>query len=93
MREAGNNLLCIGIYSYDNITNGLFTILLHANRHQGVHSVTLSTCSLLLHTSGCPLAAEDGTRPPHCRIFQVLSVEVLTTEILDVLDSATGVAS
>lgn len=57
------------------------------------HLVALSTCPLLLHTSGGPLAAEDGTSPPYSCIFQVLSVKILTTEILDGLDSTTGVLS
>lgn len=74
-------------------TDYLFSNLLSANRNQGVHSVALSACSLLLHTSGGPLAAEDGTCPPDCCIFQVLSVEALTTQVLDGLDSAAGVAS
>lgn len=57
------------------------------------HLVALSTCPLLLHTSGGPLAAENGTSSPYSCIFQVLSVKILTTEILDGLDSTTGVLS
>lgn len=59
-----------------------------------MHLVALSACSLLLHTSGgSPLATEDGTSPPDCCIFKVLSVEVLATQVLDGFDSATRVTS
>ena len=59
-----------------------------------MHLVALSACSLLLHTSGGgPLAAEDGTSPPDCCIFEVLSIIVLATQVLDGFDSATRVTS
>ena len=70
----------------------LFSVLLFGNRFQDAHLVALSACSLLLHTSGGLLAAEDGTRPLESCIFQALSVEVLTKQIFGVY-SATGVAS
>ena len=55
-----------------------------------MHLVALSACSLLLHTSGGgPLATQDGTSPPDCCIFKVLSVEVFATQVLDGFDSAT----
>lgn len=74
-------------------TSCLFSILLSGDhRYQGKHLVALSACSLLLHASRGPLAAEDGTCSPDCSIFQVWTVEALPAEILDSLDSATGIA-
>ena len=59
-----------------------------------MHLIALSACSLLLHTSGGgPLTAEDGTSPPDSCIFKISSVIVLTTQVFDGFDSATGVTS
>ena len=59
-----------------------------------MHLVALSACSLLLHASGGgPLAAEDGTSPPDCCIFKVLSIIILATQVLDGFNGATRVTS
>ena len=72
----------------------MFSNLLSGNKYHCVHLVALSACSLLLHTSGGgPLTAEDGTSPPDCCIFKVLSVIVLATQVLDGFNSATRVTS
>ena len=78
---------------HNTATNLLSSVLFVSKKHQGADLVALSACSLLLNTSGGPLAAEDSTCPSDCCIFQISSVEVLTTQVLDGLDSATGVAS
>lgn len=78
---------------HNKVTSLLYSVLFIIKKYQGADLVALSACSLLLNTSGGPLAAEDSTCPSDCCILQILSVEVLTTQVLDGLDSATGVAS